>query len=129
MRSALRKLAGPFFIGAGALHFVRPEPYRAIMPPFVPAPDAMVALSGVAEAAGGAALLVPRTRRWAGWWLVATLVAICPANVHMALHPERYARHVPGGRVGLYLRLPFQLVFIAWVLAAGEEPEQSQVPL
>jgi uncharacterized membrane protein len=129
MRSALRKLAGPFFIGAGALHFVRPEPYRAIMPPFVPAPDAMVALSGVAEAAGGAALLVPRTRRWAGWWLVATLVAIFPANVHMALHPERYARHVPGGRVGLYLRLPFQLVFIAWVLAAGEEPEQSQVPL
>ena len=96
MRSALRKLAGPFFIGAGALHFVRPEPYRAIMPPYIPAPDAMVALSGVAEAAGGAGLLVPRTRRWAAWWLVATLVAIFPANVHMALHPERYARHVPG---------------------------------
>ena len=96
MRSALRKLAGPFFIGAGALHFVRPEPYRAIMPPYIPAPDAMVALSGVAEAAGGAGLLVPGTRRWAGWWLVATLVAIFPANVHMALHPERYERHVPG---------------------------------
>jgi uncharacterized membrane protein len=123
MRSALRKLAGPFFIGAGALHFVKPEPYRAIMPPYVPAPDAMVALSGLAEAAGGAGLLVPSTRRWAGWWLVATLVAIFPANVHMALHPERYEQHVPGGRLGLYLRLPFQLVFIAWVLAAGQEPE------
>jgi uncharacterized membrane protein len=123
MRSALRKLAGPFFIGAGALHFVRPEPYRAIMPPYVPAPDVMVALSGVAEAAGGAGLLVPRARRWSAWWLVATLIAIFPANVHMALHPERYARHVPGGRVGLYLRLPFQLVFIAWVLGAAKEPE------
>jgi uncharacterized membrane protein len=125
MRSALRKLAGPFFIAAGALHFVRPEPYRAIMPPSIPTPDAMVVLSGVAEAAGGAGLLVPRTRHWAGWWLVATLVAIFPANVHMALHPERFARHVPGGRVGLYLRLPFQLVFIAWVLDAGKAPERE----
>jgi uncharacterized membrane protein len=122
MKSALRKLAGPFFIGAGALHFVKPEPYRAMMPSYIPAPDAMVALSGVAEAAGGAGLLVPRTRRWASWWLVATLVAIFPANVHMALHPERYERHVPGGRRGLYLRLPFQLVFIAWVFGAGKAP-------
>jgi uncharacterized membrane protein len=128
MRSALRKLAGPFFIGAGALHFVRPEPYRAIMPPYVPAPDVMVALSGVAEAAGGAGLLVPGARRWSSWWLVATLIAIFPANVHMALHPERYARHVPGGRVGLYVRLPFQLVFIAWVLGAGKEPEPELRP-
>jgi uncharacterized membrane protein len=123
MRSALSKLAGPFFIGAGALHFVKPEPYRAIMPPYVPVPGAMVALSGVAEAVGGAGLLVPRTRRWAGWWLVATLVAIFPANLHMALHPERYEQHIPGGRVALYLRLPFQLVFIAWVLGASRNPE------
>src|SRR3984957_19976796 len=125
MRSALRKLAGPFFIGAGALHFVKPEPYRAMIPPYIPPLRAMVALSGVAEAAGGAGLLVPRTRRWASWWLVATLVAIFPANVHMALHPERYERHVPGGRLGLYLRLPFHLVFIAWVLGAARavEPE------
>jgi uncharacterized membrane protein len=121
MRSALRKLAGPFFIGAGALHFIRPEPYRAIMPPYIPAPDAMVALSGFAEAAGGAGLLVHGTRRWAGWWLVATLVAIFPANVHMALHPDRYERHVPGGRVGLYARLPFQVAFIVWVLAAAQD--------
>jgi uncharacterized membrane protein len=128
MSSALRKLAGPFFIGAGALHFVKPEPYRAIMPPYIPAPDAMVALSGVAEALGGAGLVVPRTRRWAGWWLVATLVAIFPANVHMALRPERYERHVPGGRVGLYVRLPFQLVFIAWVLSAAQAPNPEIQP-
>lgn len=119
MTTAPRKLAGPFFVGAGALHFLRPEPYRAIMPPWIPAPDAMVALSGVAELAGGAGLLVPATRRWAGWWLVATLIAIFPANVHMALHHERFARHVPGGRISLCARLPLQAVFIAWVLAAG----------
>jgi len=121
MRSALRKLAGPFFIGAGVLHFVKPEPYRAIMPPYIPAPDAMVALSGVAEVAGGVGLLVPRTRRWAGWWLVATLIAIFPVHIHMARNPERYEQHVPGGRAGLYARMPFQLVFIAWVLGAARD--------
>ena len=41
--SRLRTLAGPFFIVAGALHFIRPRLYRAMMPPWVPAPDAMVA--------------------------------------------------------------------------------------
>ena len=52
-----------------------------------------------------------------GWWLVATLVAVFPANVHMALHPERF-RDVPGGAVALWARLPVQAVFIAWVRAA-----------
>ena len=119
MTAVVGKLAGPFFVGAGALHFLKPEPYRAIMPPYIPAPKAMVFLSGVAEMAGGVGLSLPATRRWAGWWLAATLVAIFPANLHMALHHERYARHVPGARIALYLRLPLQAVLVAWVLRAG----------
>ena len=59
----------------------------------------------------------PATRRVAGAWLVATLVAIFPANVWMAQHPERYP--VPGGRPTLLARLPLQAVFIAWVRAAA----------
>ena len=114
----LRTLAGPFFVLAGAMHFIKPAPYRKIMPPWVPAPDAMVAASGVAEIAGGAGLMVAATRRLAGWWLVATLVAILPANVHMALHPDQYPE-VPGGAVALWARLPFQAAFIAWVLGAS----------
>jgi uncharacterized membrane protein len=125
--TVLRKLPGPFFVGAGALHFVVPAPYRSMMPPYVPAPKAMVALAGAAEMAGGAGMLVPATRRWAGWWLAATLVAIFPANVHMAQHPERYAEHVPGGRTGLYVRLPLQAVLIAWVLAAARD-RTEQMP-
>lgn len=116
MRSP-RPLAGPFFVAAGAMHFVNPRPYRSIMPPWVPAPDAMVAASGVAEIAGGAGLMVPASRRLAGWWLVATLIAIFPANLHMALHADRYPK-VPGGAVALWARLPLQGAFIAWVLGA-----------
>jgi uncharacterized membrane protein len=121
----LRTLAGPFFVFAGAMHFIAPRPYRAIMPRWIPAPDAMVALSGVAEIAGGAGLMTPHgaTRRWAGWWLVATLVAIFPANLEMALHPERYSK-VPGGRAALWARLPLQALFIGWVLGAAQEKER-----
>ena len=118
----LRTLAGPFFVFAGAMHFITPRPYRAMMPRWIPAPDAMVALSGVAEIAGGVGLLTPHAaaRRWAGRWLVATLVAIFPANVEMALHPDRYQK-LPGGRAALWARLPFQALFIAWVLGAAQE--------
>jgi uncharacterized membrane protein len=104
-----------FFVGAGAMHFIRPREYRAIMPDYLPAHRELVAASGVAEIAGGLGALHPRTRRLAGWSLVATLLAVFPANLHMALHPERY-RRVP--RALLYARLPLQGLFIAWARRA-----------
>jgi uncharacterized membrane protein len=113
----LRFLAGPVFILAGSLHFVIPKVYRRIMPPYVPAPEAMVYASGVAEIAGGAGLMLKSSRRAAGWWLIGTLIAVFPANLHMALHPDEY-HEIPGGPVALWARLPFQGVFIAWVASA-----------
>ncbi len=112
----LERLCGPVFIAAGLNHFVMPRTYAAIMPDYLPAHRELVLASGAAEAIGGVGLLHDRTRRWAGWWLIATLVAVFPANLHMALHPERY-RKVP--RPALYARLPGQLLFIAWVRSAA----------
>ncbi len=111
----LRRLAGPIFVFTGLLHFARPRMYEAIMPDYLPAHRELVYASGVAEIAGGAAALHPRTRRAAGWWLLATLVAVFPANVNMALNPERF-RQFP--EWALWARLPFQLVFAALVRAA-----------
>jgi len=113
----LRRLCGPFFILAGLLHFARPRMYEAIMPPGLPRHRELVYASGVAEIAGGAGLMIARVRRPAGWWLMATLLAVFPANVHMALHAEDY-EGIPGGRAALIGRLPFQLAFLAWVRAA-----------
>jgi uncharacterized membrane protein len=117
----VRRLAGPFFVLAGLMHFVKPKLYRQIMPPYVPAPDALVYASGVAEIAGGAGLMLPRHRRLAGWWLIATLAGVFPANLHMAMNADRY-RAVPGAPLSLWARLPFQGVFAAWVLAAMRRP-------
>ena len=120
MRRILQLTAGPVFVLAGLLHFVKPRIYESIMPDYLPAQRGLVYVSGVAEAAGGAGLLSgsPTVRRYAGWWLIATLVAVFPANLHMALNPERYP-DVPGGKTALCARLPFQLVFMRWVLAAA----------
>ena len=113
---AVRALAGPFFLLSGALHFTHTRAYARIVPDYLPAHRELVLASGAAEIVGGAGLLHRRTRRAAGWWLMATLVAIFPANVHMARHHARY--RVPGGRATLLARLPFQGVFIVWVCAA-----------
>jgi len=108
---------GRFFVFAGVMHFVIPRTYESIVPDRLPARRALVYASGVAEIAGGLAVQHPRTRRFGSHISIATLLAVFPANVHMALHPERY--RVPGGKRSLYARLPAQLLFVAWARAAG----------
>jgi uncharacterized membrane protein len=123
--SFIRFACGPFFVIAGLLHFVKPKAYRAIVPPYLPAPEALVFLSGLAEVGGGLGLMLPATRRRAGWWLIATLLAVFPANLQMAQHPERYPK-VPGGATALKARLPLQAVLVAWVRSAsGRGPGTS----
>jgi uncharacterized membrane protein len=111
------RLFAPVFGFAGILHFVIPRTYESIVPDWLPAHRELVYASGVAEIAAGAALMHSRTRRLGGLLSIATLVAVFPANVHMALNPGRY--RVPGGRLALYLRLPVQALFIAWARAAA----------
>jgi uncharacterized membrane protein len=108
---------GPFFVFAGIMHFAIPRTYEAIVPPRLPARRALVYASGVAEIAGGVGVMHPRTRRVASWWSVATLLAVFPTNVNMALNADRF--RVPGGAVALWLRLPVQALFVRWALAAG----------
>jgi uncharacterized membrane protein len=110
--SRRRAMLGAFFIGAGAMHFVRPRYYAAIMPRSLPAHRELVAASGAAEILGGVGVLAERTARPAGWWLIATLIAIFPANVSMALRAAEFPRFPVAA---LWARLPLQAVFVAWV--------------
>ncbi len=106
------RLIGLTFVATGVLHFLRPRVYEAIMPRYLPAHRELVYASGVAEIAGGAGVLIPKTRRSAGLWLIATLVAVFPANVEMAINAERF-RRIPEPL--LWARLPLQVALIAWV--------------
>lgn len=71
----------------GLAHLAFPVPFVRVMPAYLPAHEALVLISGLAEIAGGIGLLIPKLRTAAGWWLVAILIAVFPANVDMALHP------------------------------------------
>lgn len=116
----LRRLFGPMFVFAGVMHFVKPRWYRRIMPPWVPAHREMVIASGIAEIAGGLGTMHPATRRAGSAFSVATLIAVFPANLHMALNAEDFD-DVP--EQALWARLPVQLLFIAWAIAAGDWDE------
>lgn len=111
-----------FFMAAGANHFVNPDFYVPMMPPYLPAHLALVYLSGIFEIAGGIAVLMPRVRGLAGWGLVALLLAIFPANIHMALNPDLFPDLSPAA---LYVRLPFQALFIAWAYWATRPDVQD----
>jgi uncharacterized membrane protein len=117
---------GLFFIAAGVLHFVRPRMYEAIVPEALPARRELVYASGAAEIAGGAAVLARRTARPAGWWLIALLVAVFPANVHMAVNAEKF-RSIPEPL--LWLRLPLQGLLIAWVWRVAARPGVTPRPV
>jgi uncharacterized membrane protein len=116
-RDRMRVAAGVAFIVASLPHFTSPERYLPMMPPFVPAPLAMIYVSGVAELLGGIGLLIPRTARPAAWGVVALLIAIFPANIYVAISGVN-AAGLPSSPWYTWSRLPFQIVFIWWVLAA-----------
>jgi uncharacterized membrane protein len=107
-----RIVLGGFFLAAGALHFAKPRSYESIMPEALPAHRELVYLSGLAEMAGGAGVLADRTVRPAGWWLIATMLAVFPANVNMAVEAERF-RAIPEPL--LWARLPLQAGILYWI--------------
>ena len=110
-----RRVLGAIYILAGTLHFVITPRYEAVMPPYLPAHRELIYISGAAELAGGIGAQIPQTRRAAGIALIVLLIAIFPANVHMALHPETIkGLSVP--RWLLWARLPLQvpMMWHAW---------------
>ncbi len=118
-----QRLLALFFMTGGTLHFLRPEMYEEVMPGYVPAHRELVFASGAAELVGAALVVFPRTRRIGGLWLTATLVAVFPANVNMALQPERYAS-IPSTL--LWARLPLQGLLIWWALRVTHSRSASQ---
>jgi uncharacterized membrane protein len=122
MARSQRLLAG-FFAFAGTMHFVIPRSYEAIMPPSLPRHREAVAVSGVAEIVGGVAVLAGPTRRFARWWLLVLLMAVFPANVHMAVNPEQVRgldlNRIP--RWALWARLPLQPLAMLWVWRATRD--------
>jgi uncharacterized membrane protein len=125
---ALKVLLGVAMIGVGVLHFVRPEGFVKIVPSYLPSPLVLVYVSGLFEILGGAGVLVPRTQRAAAWGLVLLYVAVFPANVNMAIHGIQLDDQHPVPTAALWLRLPLQLVLIAWAFWYTRRDRETAAP-
>jgi uncharacterized membrane protein len=117
----LRSSVAAFFAFTGTMHFLRPRFFEAIVPPAIEArKQEAVAVSGAAEIAGAVLILHPASRRLGRWWLLALLLAVFPANIHMAVNPEQIRgldmRKFP--RWALWARLPLQPLAMLWVWQA-----------
>jgi uncharacterized membrane protein len=100
-----------FFVLAGFNHFIKTAFYLKIMPTYLPWHPLLVYLSGVFEIVLGLLLLTRKFTRVAAWGLIALLVAVFPANIHMAINHGLYPEY---SSTALWLRLPLQGVLMAW---------------
>ncbi len=117
-RGRPRVVLATLMIFIGVVHFLVPAPFVGIVPAWLPAPLLLVLVSGFFEILGGAGLLVRRARRFASYGLVLLYIAVVPANINMALHPE-IGLGMPAW--SLWARLPLQVVLIAWALWVGQD--------
>ena len=113
-KQALLWVMAAFYVVAGVLHFVATEAYLPLMPPWLPAHHALILLSGVAEVVLGVLVLVPATRRLAAWGIVLLLLAVLPANLHVAIHDVPIFGATEGLGIWNWVRLPFQAVLMLW---------------
>ena len=102
-------LMSMFYVRFGVDHFLSPEWYLQIVPPYLPFPLELVYISGAFEILFGVMLLHPYTRTYAGWGLIFLLVAVFPANIYLA---QTNGQAMGTSALVAWGRLPFQLLFI-----------------
>lgn len=118
-RDNARIAAGIFFIFTGVSHFLMPEMFMKMMPPFLPAPLFLIYLSGVFEILGGAGLMLSRTKQAAAIGLILLLVAVFPANIYVAVNNVQLGGFMSAS-IYQWIRLPMQLALIWWVTWTAE---------
>jgi uncharacterized membrane protein len=124
VKAVARGILAAGMILIGVRHFTHPAGFVTIMPSYLPWPLELVYLSGFFEVMGGAGLLIPRTRRWAAWGLIALFIAVFPANLNMALNNLPFNGE-PVPPLMLWLRLPMQGLLIAWAWWMTRPDEQK----
>jgi len=109
-KSISKFLLAIFMIVAGTMHFVNPEFFLKIVPPYLPFHKELVLVSGAIEIVLGILLLIPKYSHLAAWGIMALLIAVFPANIYLYQHQEI----LPASPLIHLLRLPLQGVFVLW---------------
>ena len=110
-KNVSRYVLAIFMVGAGVMHFVNPAFYLKIMPSYLPLHRELVLISGICEVLLGMLRVVPQCTCLAAWGIIALLIAVFPANLHVYQHQEL----IPASSLSHMMRLPLQALLILWV--------------
>ena len=77
-------ISSVFYVIVGIKHFIDPNYFLAIVPPYLPYHLELVYISGVFEIVFGLMILIPKYRYWGSIGLILLLVAVFPANIYLA---------------------------------------------
>ncbi|WP_413166679.1 hypothetical protein ACL6C3_08240 [Capilliphycus salinus ALCB114379] len=128
-KELLRVILAGSLATVGILHFAVDEPFIKIVPEFLPAPAALVYISGFFEILGAIGLLIPPVSQAAAWGILALFIAVFPANINMAVN-NIHLDGVPDGAWFQAIRLPLQAVLIAWAYwytKFDDNPKQASI--
>ena len=115
------------FLFTGVGHFVRTVPMAKMLPLWLPGKIPLVYATGVLELAVALLVLLPATRRFAGWTIIAMLIVFLPVNIYAAIQGVGMGGH-QWGPVYLWVRVPLQLLLIGWTWWFATQPA-ADVPV
>lgn len=99
------------YVFAGMMHFIKPKTYLRIMPRYLPRPELLVKLSGIAEIILGIGLCFSATKNLSIYGVIAMLIAFLLVHFYM-LSGKKEGAGIPQWL--LLLRLPIQLALMYW---------------
>ena len=113
IKSFLIIISSIFYVIVGIKHFIEPEYFLSIVPPYLPYHLELVYISGLFEILFGLLILFPKYRYYGAIGLILLLVAVFPANIYLAQSKEAQEAIGATQQIATW-RLPIQGVLI-WV--------------
>ena len=113
IKSFLIIISSIFYVIVGIKHFIEPEYFLSIVPPYLPYHLELVYISGLFEILFGLLILFPKYRHYGAIGLILLLIAVFPANIYLAQSKEAQEAIGATQEIATW-RLPIQGVLI-WI--------------
>jgi len=112
-KSILIVISSIFYTIVGVKHFIEPDYFLSIIPPYLPFHIELVYISGFFEILFGLMILFPKYRYYGSIGLILLLIAIFPANIYLAQSKEAQEAIGASQQIAIW-RLPIQGILI-WI--------------
>ncbi len=109
------------YLMIGINHFLDPDFFLKIMPPYLPWHLELVYISGAFEIVLGLSLMISKLRKYAAWGIIFLLIAVYPANIYLAFNeaPQKALDISPF--LASWVRLPIQFVLLGFAYWHSKE--------